>query len=167
MSHTSLWYEIKKYCDVIPDYALAFKFAKGKKCFNLVFPKFKEDILQEIAICCLEANTIKELGNLLSKRIYNFYHHIIKEWHIPEKKDHPKYQKKARPGYLNHCDICGRNVNEYMYKNFFPGETVCKRCYRAHRRKYDFVFREKTKKWAKEGHQRRKKRKLKNDNCII
>lgn len=138
MSHTSLWYEIKKYCDVIPDYALAFKFAKGKKCFNLVFPKFKEDVLQEIAICCLEANTIKELGNLLSKHIRYFYVHVIESFHKPQKSNGIKY-KKYKPDYYYHCDICKKNKKQYMYKSFLPGKIICSACKRR-LKKYDSRF---------------------------
>jgi len=135
MSNTSLYYEIKKYCDVIPDYALAFKFAKGKTYFNYVFPVFKEDVLQEIAVCCLEAKTIKELGNLLSKHIYYLWHNCFKDIHEPKKNNGIKY-KKYKPNYLNHCDICGKDRYEYMYKSLFPGKMVCRRCYGRHKRKY-------------------------------
>ena len=130
MSHTSLYYEIKKYCDVIPDYALAFKFAKGKKCFNMVFPMYKEDVLQEIAICCLEAKDIKELGKLLGKHIYYFYHHVTKTIHNPiEQKVTVKYYK-YKPDYFNHCDVCSKDKKQYMYKSVLPGKTVCSACRR-------------------------------------
>ena len=135
MSHTSLWYEIKKYCDVIPDYALAFKFAKRKDFFFRIFPLYKEDILQEIAVCCLEATSIKELGNLLSKRIRYFYKHILGNY-VRTKKYNTKRFKKYNPIYFNHCDICGIERKEYMYKSLFPGKMVCRRCYRRHKKKY-------------------------------
>lgn len=129
MSHTSLYYEIKKYCDVIPDYALAFKFAKIKTEWPMVFPKYKEDILQEIAVCCLEATSIKELGRLLSKRIRYFYIHVVKSFHKPKKNNGIKY-KKYSPDYFNHCDICEKDKKQYMYKSFLPGRTVCSACIR-------------------------------------
>jgi hypothetical protein len=125
-----MWYEIKKYCNVIPDYALAFKFAKIKTEWPLIFPRYKDDVLQEIALCCLEANTIKELNRLLCNRIRYFYNHVIKCIHEPKKNNGKKY-KKYKPNYFNHCDICGVDKKQYMYKSFIPGKIVCSACERS------------------------------------
>jgi hypothetical protein len=136
----SLYYEIKKYCTVIPNYALAFKFAKGKNLFRFVFPRYKQDVLQIVAVCCLEWNKnggdTKKLGNLLSREIYYFYNHVIVNYKIKKENKQNKKYKKYTPSYFNHCDVCGKKKKEYMYKSLFPGRTVCKECYKKHKRKY-------------------------------
>lgn len=134
---TTLYYEIRKYCDVLPNYALAFSFAKNKKCFEYVFPYYKEDVLQIIAMCVLESKgDIKKMNRLLGREIYHYYNHVVVSYKLKNKKQQTKKNRKDQPDYNNHCDVCGVDTKEYMYKSLYPGKTVCRRCYRRHKREY-------------------------------
>jgi len=133
------FYIIKKYANVIKDYPLFFIFAKHNKIWNYIYPYYKEDVLQIIALACLISGTQKEKNNFLQRELYYFYNHVIINYKINKinkiNKKQKKY-KKYKPNYLNHCDICNKDKREYMYKSFYPGKIVCKGCYKNHKRKY-------------------------------
>lgn len=135
-STSSTYFIIQKYTEIIPDFPLFFTFAKHNIIFKYIYPFYKEDVLQTIALACLSEGTLRERNLLLQRELYHFHNHIVFDRpYKREKKDKKKY-KKYKPDYFNHCDICKKDKKEYMYKTFLPGKVVCNMCRRQHIRKY-------------------------------
>ena len=128
------YFIIKKYTEVIKNYPLFFTFAKHNKLWKYIYPRWKYDAYQIIALSCLIPGSLKEKNNFLQRELYHFYNHVVVSYRLPRKQR--KKHKKYTPDYKNHCDICDKEKKEYMYKSLYPGKTVCKECYKKHKRKY-------------------------------
>ena len=119
--------KIKHYCNVIPDYALAFDWAKRKEHFHDVYHQNIDDVLQEIAIACLIAEgDLKKLNNLLGRRIYYIWKWTKLIDKMPGKRA-KKYNCKPRKPFF--CDICGKEKLEYPRKSFLKDKKICGACY--------------------------------------
>lgn len=120
-----MYYRIKKYCDIFPDFPLYFTFAKNKREFNFVYPTMWEDLFQVIALCMLEYQTVKSRNNAISREVYHLARHV---GNLPQIKQigYKKYNTKCKK--LNKCDNCRIAKYEYMRGNILPGKKVCSNC---------------------------------------
>lgn len=125
---------IKKYNEILPDFALYFTFAKFKKFFhNIMYPNYINDLCQIIALCLIEYKNKKERSNAISREMYKFGVHILGFGPLKPIKHKKKYDKN--PKKILTCDLCGKSKKEYMYKQQIPGKIICDGCYRKERRR--------------------------------
>lgn len=137
---TLMYCRIKQYCDLIPDFPLYFTFAKRKIEWMFLYPKYWSDILQIIALCILENNTLKKRNNAIGKELYRFARHVLD---LPFKENnifHIKYKQECKK--ITECWICKKKKKEYMKQSLTPGHKICGACYQRiyKKRKRGIIF---------------------------
>jgi len=120
-----MYFRIKQYCNIIPDYALYFTFAKRKSEWHFIYPKFWKDLLQIIALCIFENDTLKKRNNAIGKELYKFARHVLD---LPCRENN-KYHYKSICKKITKCWICKKNKKEYMRQSLTPGHKICGACY--------------------------------------
>lgn len=120
-----MYFRIKQYCDIIPDYVLFFTFAKNKTIWPCLWPLYWRDILQIIALCVLENNTLKNKNNAIGRELNLFGRHVLD---IPQRKLITKKKYKSNPP-LSKCGLCGKEKREYLRGSLIPGKKICGACY--------------------------------------
>lgn len=128
---------IKQYCDLIPDYPLYFSFAKKKPEWFYVYPAFWRDLLQIIALCILEYETLKQRNLAIGRELYNFTRHVLDFPLKSSKKTNPAKCKK-----VTQCWLCKKKKMQYMKESLTPGHKICGACYSKiyKRRKRGIVY---------------------------
>jgi hypothetical protein len=130
----NIYDKIAEYRRVLPNFLIAFTFAKNKQYFHEVYHKNQEDVLQEIALCLLlEPEICKALNQKLGRAIYYLWkgtRPVIEPITSPSNKK--KYNKKPKKESV--CDLCGQSKLEYMRKSLLPGMSICGACYTSIRR---------------------------------
>lgn len=120
---------LNEYCKLIPNFALYYAKAKlNTAVFYLISKQNKEDMLQIIACSIFEGGSEAQISNRMQKELYYFATRTLdyqkKENRIAE-IDRSKYYLAKK---IQHCDICGKDTFQAMYKSFFPGKNCCRIC---------------------------------------
>jgi len=130
MFRTELYNKIKTYSDVIPGYPLAFSFFKKKECYYWMLRPFCDDVLQTLALSCLESDgSYRQITRIAAKNLYRLKKAVEYERKVAVAAPGKKYHSK--PKYPFVCGRCKVEKKEYPRKSVLPGMVVCASCSRA------------------------------------
>lgn len=121
--------KIGQYAKALPGFLLAFTWAKERKKWSWLYPKYDDDVLQEIAVAVIESNgDLRTLNRLLTRRLY-----FLAKYVLPDNISRPSQvglKKKPSKTKTAVCEVCYEIRTGYFYVSLVPGKMVCARCYK-------------------------------------
>lgn len=124
------YHKIEWYNKHIDNYLLGYWFAKRlSNIFWELHDNYIDDLLQEIAYCCIAEPDKYKLRIIIDKQLRKLHKGTRKLIRpiIVENRKKVKFDNK--PKEKQKCDLCEKEKQEYMRKNVLANKQICSACY--------------------------------------